>query len=128
MWGKSLVWSPLSEQGTRYIVMERDRARDVHELLLAKEVAAWLRTGLSTIYQWADTNHIPHVRINGMLRFSKADVTTWLHSGAKAPQSQPLPQVPHITGNHKAVSNSGMKQAARRVRARAFRSPRDIAI
>jgi excisionase family DNA binding protein len=107
--------------------MEQENDSDLETLLLAKEVAAWLRTGLSTIYQWADTNQIPHVRINGMLRFSKADVATWLHSGAKAPQSQPLPQAPHITGNHRAVSNSVMKQTARRVRARAFRSPRDIA-
>ena len=38
---------------------------DNGEILLASEIARWLRIGISTVYQWAHAGTIPCMRLNG---------------------------------------------------------------
>lgn len=48
------------------------------KLLRVKEVAALLGSRPSTIYEWVALGIIPHVRINGCLRFDEADIEEWV--------------------------------------------------
>ncbi len=53
------------------------------EMLLAAEVAQWLRVRPSTIYSWAATGHIPSVRLNGTVRFIRTDIQRWIDACSK---------------------------------------------
>ncbi|MHB8895292.1 MAG: helix-turn-helix domain-containing protein [Candidatus Geothermincolia bacterium] len=44
------------------------------ELLTAQEVAALLKVPLRTIYEWARTGQIPHLRCNRLLRFDQGEI------------------------------------------------------
>jgi excisionase family DNA binding protein len=57
------------------------------EILLASEIARWLRIGISTVYQWAHAGTIPCIRLNGVLRFHRQDVQVWL-TAQQMPASQ----------------------------------------
>jgi excisionase family DNA binding protein len=50
------------------------------ELLLAHEVADWLRVGKSTVYAWANAGKLPCIRLNGILRFRPKDIQEWLEA------------------------------------------------
>lgn len=53
-------------------------------LLTVKEVSARLKTGKSTIYEWAALGLIPCVKVNGLLRFDEAELEAWVE-GFKRP-------------------------------------------
>ena len=58
------------------------------QLLRVKEVAALLGSRPSTIYEWVALGLIPHVRLNGCLRFDAADIEAWveeLRTGERRP-------------------------------------------
>ena len=57
------------------------------DILLASEIARWLRIGISTVYQWAHAGTIPCIRLNGVLRFHRKDVEAWL-TAQQMPASQ----------------------------------------
>lgn len=67
------------------------------EILLASDIARWLRIGLSTVYQWAHAGTIPCMRLNGLLRFRRKDIQAWLRS-----QEIPASQRPHVTTQSRA--------------------------
>ena len=46
------------------------------EFLTAAEVAAWLRVGLSTIYQWRASGRIPAATFNNIVRFPRQQHTS----------------------------------------------------
>jgi excisionase family DNA binding protein len=48
------------------------------EILTAKEVAAYLRMNLMTIYRLAQTGRIPAARISDCWRFRRKDIDQWL--------------------------------------------------
>ena len=48
------------------------------DMLVAPEVAQWLRIGLSTTSEWAKTGKIPCIKLNGLLRFLRKDIEAWL--------------------------------------------------
>ncbi len=62
-----------------------------NHLLLAQEVARLLRLGLSTIYSWAGAGKIPHVRVNGVIRFRREDLEEWLRDHGRCPSKSPSP-------------------------------------
>ena len=68
------------------------------ELLIAAEVARWLRIRGSTVYRWAATQKIPSVRLNGTVRFIRADIQHWLNDSsnglADLPPAMTRPIVP----------------------------------
>ncbi len=45
-----------------------------HQLLTAREVAELLRLPVSTVYELARTERLPHLRIGRALRFSREDL------------------------------------------------------
>ena len=50
------------------------------KLVGVKEIALLLGVKPSTIYQWAELRQIPHIKLNGSLRFDPADIEKWVHS------------------------------------------------
>ncbi len=56
-------------------------------LLTVAEVAAMLHVSPKTIYMWCDLRIIPHIRLNGAIRFDLAEIEQWLLTCKKAPVS-----------------------------------------
>jgi excisionase family DNA binding protein len=54
-------------------------------ILTVKDVAKLLRASPSTIYSWAEQGLIPSLKINGLLRFSEDEITTWLRDCQQQP-------------------------------------------
>ena len=48
------------------------------EMLLAVEVADWLRVKHRTVYAWAASGRLPSVKLNGAVRFIRADIERWI--------------------------------------------------
>lgn len=55
------------------------------KLLTVDEVSRLLQAKPSTIYEWAETSKIPHLKVNGLLRFSEDDISRWLRDCQKMP-------------------------------------------
>lgn len=54
-------------------------------LLTVNEVAALLKTGKSTVYEWAALGQIPYLKVNGLLRFDEAELLEWVEGFRKRP-------------------------------------------
>lgn len=78
------------------------------ELLIAADVARWFRITRSTAYAWAATGKIPSVKLNGAIRFVRADLKRWIHersrmvpelapSQTRAILPPPMPAVSRVT-------------------------------
>jgi excisionase family DNA binding protein len=50
------------------------------KLLTVKQVADLINAKPSTIYAWAEQGIIPFFKLNGLLRFSEADIFDWVIS------------------------------------------------
>ena len=59
------------------------------ELLIATEMAQWLRLRCSTIYAWAAAGKIPSVKLNGSVRFLRAEIQRWLNDRSNSPACPP---------------------------------------
>ena len=64
--------------GEGYTDMSATRIMVQDDILMATELAQWLRIGLSTTYEWAKTGKIPCIKLNGLLRFLRKDIEAWL--------------------------------------------------
>ncbi len=53
------------------------------EILTAKELEAFLRIDVKTIYSYLQRGLIPHIRIESNLRFSKHPVLRWLEEAQR---------------------------------------------
>ena len=56
-------------------------ARNGHnasDFMTAKEVEAWLRIDVKTLYLYAKRKFIPHVRLQHNVRFRRADLQRWV--------------------------------------------------
>jgi excisionase family DNA binding protein len=93
------------------------------ELLIAAEVTGWLRITRSTAYAWAATGKIPSVKLNGAIRFVRADLERWIQERSRMvpepPTSEsrsilppPMPDVSRVT-----IQRAGAR-AIRQVRKR----------
>lgn len=58
--------------------MSDEPVRLEHQLLTAREVAELLRLPVSTVYELARTERLPHLRIGRAMRFSREDLETYL--------------------------------------------------
>jgi excisionase family DNA binding protein len=47
------------------------------DLLNAKETSEMLEVHIKTIYDWANKGRIPHIRINGLIRFDRREIEEW---------------------------------------------------
>lgn len=48
-----------------------------------KELSELLKVKPKTLYQWAELRQIPHVKMNGALRFDLEDIQKWVESHCK---------------------------------------------
>ena len=49
-------------------------------LLTINQVSEILQVKRSTIYSWTFTKKIPHVKVNGALRFKEKEISQWVDS------------------------------------------------
>ena len=85
------------------------------EMLLATEVAQWLRVRPNTIYAWAATGHIPSVRLNGTVRFIRADIQRWVDACSKDHiESYPSPTRPIVPLKPRSTSRETIQRAGAR--------------
>ncbi|GEM_PF-1995240 len=57
----------------------------VARLLVAAEIAQLLTVSDKTVYQWVELNQIPHLKINGSVRFNPKAIAIWLETCKKGP-------------------------------------------
>jgi excisionase family DNA binding protein len=62
-------------------------------LLTVKELAQILNVKASTLYQWAVLRQIPHIKLNGSLRFDLREIQGWVSSCKVSPESRYNPLV-----------------------------------
>ena len=61
-------------------------AEALPEILTAKELEAFLRIDVKTIYSYVQRGIIPHMRIESNVRFSKHQVLEWLRQRTFEPR------------------------------------------
>jgi excisionase family DNA binding protein len=61
-------------------------AEALPEILTAKELEAFLRIDVKTIYSYVQRGLIPHLRIESNVRFSKHQVLEWLRERSFQPR------------------------------------------
>ena len=64
--------------GDKFTDVPAERITAQDDILIAPELAQWLRIGLSTTYEWAKTGKIPCIKLHGLLRFLRKDIEEWL--------------------------------------------------
>ncbi|MGO9951618.1 MAG: helix-turn-helix domain-containing protein [Dissulfurispiraceae bacterium] len=67
--------------------------KTTRRLLTAAEIGEILRVSPQTVYQWAELRQMPHLKINGALRFDSHDILNWLQECRKEPLSSYNPAV-----------------------------------
>lgn len=55
------------------------------KIINVKETASLLGVKEKTVYQWAENRQIPHLKINGTLRFDESEIIIWIQSCRKSP-------------------------------------------
>lgn len=89
------------------------------EFMTAAEVAARLRIGVSTVYAWVNSGRIPCLKFNGIVRFSRPQLTTWIQQYSTCPSAS-SDQVPEpVSGaRSRPQTHRTMGEAAARARRR----------
>lgn len=59
------------------------------DLIAPEELAASMRVARVTVYQWVRRGVIPHLKLEGVVRFDPAEVKTWLDSKRQATRKAP---------------------------------------
>ena len=59
---------------------------DLPDILTAKELEAYLRIDVKTIYAYVQRGLMPHIRIQSNLRFRKRDILEWMEERTFRPQ------------------------------------------
>jgi excisionase family DNA binding protein len=97
------------------------------EFLTAAEVAAWFRVGLSTIYQWRASGHIPSVTLNGIVRFPRQQLTEWMQQHTSCPSASSDQVSEQVSGARPLpLTHRTMGDAAARVRRRLIPSKNPV--
>ena len=70
----------------------------VHSLLRVEEVADLLNVRVSTVYEWARMNYIPHVRLGvgdkkPCIRFDTEEISRWLSEKKTAGRMRRVPAI-----------------------------------
>lgn len=55
------------------------------KLITVKELSDMLMVKDKTLYQWAELEQIPHIKLNGCLRFDLEDIQAWVRESKKTP-------------------------------------------
>lgn len=85
------------------------------QLMIAAEIARWLRMSGATIYTWAATGQIPSIKLHGSIRFVRSDIERWIRDRSRIPaDSAPLVPRPILSSNPTAVSRVMIQRAGDR--------------
>lgn len=77
------------------------------EILIIKQVAAYLKVTERTIYRLAAARKIPAFKVGGTWRFSRADIERWIsQQSAPAKPAKPIEGV-RARKSHKTTSRRG---------------------
>jgi len=55
-------------------------------LIQVKDLSHWIGWKPKTIYDWAETERIPHYKLGSRLMFSPTEIRAWLNSLHKGPK------------------------------------------
>jgi excisionase family DNA binding protein len=82
------------------------------EMLIAIEVARWLRVRPSTIYAWAAAGKIPSLKLNGIVRFCRSEIEHWIKNHS-CNLADSCPSMAHsiIAPSTDTVSHDTIKEA-----------------
>jgi len=50
------------------------------KFLTIKELSGYLNVSVHTLYAWVRKDRIPHLKLNGLLRFDEEDIAKWLEN------------------------------------------------
>ena len=64
------------------------------KLLTARQVSELLEVKVDTVYDWVHRGLIPHVKLNRLLRFKKADLFRWVEGHTLQPKNAPRGKKP----------------------------------
>ena len=56
-------------------------------LVNINELSEFLKVKKKTLYQWAELKQIPHIKLNGTLRFDLDEIKKWVSGCALQPES-----------------------------------------
>ena len=59
----------------------------MQRLLRARELSAQTGIPVSTLHHWAKADKIPHVRIEGFVRFPEREIEAWLRERTRGGES-----------------------------------------
>jgi len=62
-------------------------SRPYDPYLTAKELEAWLKIDVKTIYSYVQKGLIPYVRIQSSIRFRRAEILDWIEKQSYRPQA-----------------------------------------
>jgi len=63
------------------------------QIVDVKMLSAIINVKAKTIYQWAELKQIPHMKLNGSLRFDIDDIKQWIQNCKIQPESSYNPLV-----------------------------------
>ncbi len=58
------------------------------QLLTVKEASNLLNMKEKTLYQWVELNQVPHIRLNGSIRFDLEDISAWIKDCKRVPEKR----------------------------------------
>jgi excisionase family DNA binding protein len=61
----------------------------MNKLLTVKETAEYLSIHPNTIYKWTEGGKVPHIKINGQVRFERNTIESWLKTYTYKPSQTP---------------------------------------
>jgi excisionase family DNA binding protein len=85
------------------------------EFLTVGDLAPWLRLKRSTLYAWAATGKIPSVKLNGTIRFIRADIERWINDHVHQTVDSGPSTSQLVTHTPPSVSRLMLKQADTRI-------------
>ncbi len=96
-----------------------DGENGIPDLMDASEVAAWFRIGVSTVYAWVSGGRIPFLKLNGIVRFSRHQLTKWMQQHTQCPSASADQVSERVSGTRpRPLTHRTMGDAAVRVRRR----------
>ena len=58
---------------------------EAEDMMTVKEVAAWFRFHVNTVYEMASRGELPSVKSGNSIRFSKTELLAWLREHKRVP-------------------------------------------
>ena len=76
-------------------------------LMTTKELAAHLNLSMASVYRLIDKKAVPHIRVNGSVRFRKEAVETWLQELETTPTKKDEVPLPEEKKNRESNETNG---------------------